>query len=58
MPFYKGTNFTANRKKYGIATVGNVNNKVENSLVSGETRVELHIHTDKILLGKDCTEYI
>ena len=54
--FSEGNNFTAKRRKSGIDTVRSVQIKVANSLVSGETRVELDIHADTIVLGKECME--
>ena len=52
MSFGEGTNFTAEIRNYGIDTVRSVPIKVENSVVSGETRVDLEIHVDTIVLGK------
>ena len=53
MSFGEGTNFTANRRKSDIALVKSVEIKVANSLVSGETRVDLDSHADTIVLGKE-----
>ena len=56
MPFLKVANFTAKRRKYRIATARRVKVKVANVSVSGKTCMELDIHTDTIVLGKECVE--
>ena len=52
MLFGEGTNFTAKRRKAGIATVRIVLIKEANSLVRGNFFVELDSHADTIVLGK------
>ena len=54
MSFGEGFNIMEKIRKCGIATVRIIQVKVVNSLVSGETRVDLDIHDDTIVLGKKC----
>ena len=56
MSFGKGFNIMEKIRKCGIATVRIIQVKVVNSLVSDETRVDLDIHDDTIVLGKKCME--
>ena len=52
--FGAGAKFMARRKNYGVAAVRSIHIKVSNSLVSGETCVELDSNVDTIVLGKEC----
>ena len=56
MSFGEGNIIMANRRKPVISTVRSVHVKVANSLVSGETRVEIDSHADTIVLGKKFME--
>ena len=51
MPFGEGTNFMSKRTNSGIATVRSVQIKIANSLVSGETCVDIGSHDNTIVLG-------